>query len=130
MTTKTTHDRKVASAYAKFRSSRRFFALLGVVVLFWVGWNLVPGLPHFDSAEFGRLNLLLSMEASVTVGLVLLDGARQFADLMRELRYLHERLASVSTASHLGAQAGGKPSDHESPTNHAFGHTATRRVRN
>ncbi len=84
----------VGRAYAAFRGSTAFLWLLFAVVAGWIGWNLIPGLPHWDDPEFGRLNLFLSVEASVTVSLLLAWSDRQAA----AQRKLDERLLHLMEA--------------------------------
>jgi uncharacterized membrane protein len=87
-----------AAIYARLRTSWSF--VLGVVAIagFWITWNLLPGLPHFDDWEFGRLNLLLSIEASVGGVALLMVVERQARQHERQMRYMRDLIEAVRDA--------------------------------
>lgn len=87
------------NAYKKLRAGKIFLVGLCLFCTFWVGWNLTPGLPHFDDLSFGHLTLILSIEASVAMGFMTAAQEKQDADnLRRDLYLLH--MMEVVFASH------------------------------
>jgi uncharacterized membrane protein len=62
--------RRAAGYYARFRASPWFVISLFAIIVGWIGWNIWPGLVHFDDPEFGRLNLFLSTEASLASAVI------------------------------------------------------------
>lgn len=76
--------------FVKFRTSRAFVVTLAVVCGVWMVWNLIPGLPHFDGTDFGRLTMILSIEASLAASFILEDGARQTRLLMEVLNRIED----------------------------------------
>ncbi len=78
----------IARRYAAFRCGKWFFLALAGIVAFWTIWNSCPFLPHFDDSEFGRLNLFLSVEASLSVALLLIANERQEAAQREQLAHL------------------------------------------
>lgn len=87
-----------AALYARLRTSWGFVLGVIIIVAAWILWNLVPGIPHFDDPEFGRLNLLLSTEASVG-GVVLLmvveRQSKQHTDNLARMRSLIEAVRDL-----------------------------------
>jgi len=83
------------STYAKFRGSVWFLIVLAAIVGFWIIWNLIPGLPHFDDPEFGRLNLALSTEASLSVALLIIAGDKQDRLQRQQLVYMQHLLEAM-----------------------------------
>lgn len=88
--------------YAKFRSGRVFLIALASVISFWLLWNSLPGLPHFDS-DWGRLNTLLSIEASVSIGVMVMADQKvraiQIAQEKAEQERQIQMLAMMETQS-------------------------------
>ena len=84
-----------AALYARFRSSRGFLIALAVLVFGWIGWNEMPFVPHFDDGEFGRLNLFLSTEASLSVALLIMAGEKQEATQREQLRYIQHLMEAT-----------------------------------
>lgn len=87
-----------AALYARLRTSWSFALGVLVIVAIWVVWNIVPGIPHFDDPEFGRLNLLLSTEASVGGVVLLMVVERQARQHDRQLRYMQHLMEAVRDA--------------------------------
>lgn len=83
------------TGYARFRGSRAFLIALAATIAIWIAWNLIPGLPHFDDPEFGRLNLALSTEASLSVALLIMAGDKQETAQREQLRYLQHQAAAI-----------------------------------
>lgn len=81
-------ERRFSECYAHFRSSRLFLLLLCVFLAFWFGCNLIPSLPHFDRPGFGVLNVILSVEASLSVALLMAAAERQDEVQRRQLAYM------------------------------------------
>lgn len=80
-----------ARAYARFRGSRNFllglaaFIAAGLAAHFVLGWD----------ADFGALNLLLSMEASLSVALLMMWNERQDEAEAKRLEYLVHLMEAV-----------------------------------
>lgn len=53
-------EEKLADAITAFSGSMRFVYIHLAIYSLWIGWNLIPGLPHFDPSF-----VILAMEASV-----------------------------------------------------------------
>lgn len=86
-----------ANLYARFRGSTAFLAALAATITVWIGWNEMPGLPHFDDPEFGRLNLLLSTEASLSVALLIMANDKQNRAQQEILRQLLRLTETIKT---------------------------------
>ena len=77
-----TYDRDAfgvfAEQFARFMGTARFLMWMTVVVVFWIGWNILA--PHdlrFDDYPFIFLTLILSLQASYAAPLILLAQNRQ-----------------------------------------------------
>jgi uncharacterized membrane protein len=69
---------RFAETIARFIGTARFLVLQTVVVIVWVGWNIV--VPHrlrFDEYPFIFLTLALSLQAAYAAPLILLSQNRQ-----------------------------------------------------
>jgi uncharacterized membrane protein len=53
-------EEKIADRITAFTGSMRFVYLHLVIYGVWIGWNITPGIPHFDPSF-----VILAMEASV-----------------------------------------------------------------
>lgn len=84
-----------AYAYAKFRGSKIFLIVLASILFVWIGWNELPFLPHFDDEGFGRLNLFLSTEASLSVALLMMANDKQDALAKKQMEYQQHLLEAV-----------------------------------
>ena len=62
-----------AELYKNFRSGRAFFVALSTFIAVWVSIHFLTG---FDS-DWGTLNLLLSMEASISMSLFMAISDKQ-----------------------------------------------------
>lgn len=87
-----------ATLYARFRGSPAFPALLALCVASWMAWSFSVArglLPHSGAAdvpgEWGTLNCALSIEASVSTSLLLMDMARSEVLLRRQLARIEEQ---------------------------------------
>jgi uncharacterized membrane protein len=77
-----TYDRDAfgvfAEQFARFMGTARFLMWMTVVVIVWVGWNvLAPEHLRFDNYPFIFLTLILSLQASYAAPLILLAQNRQ-----------------------------------------------------
>ena len=84
---------RFARAYARIRNSKAFALGLATFIAIWVAFQAIPFLPHFD-ADFGKINFILSVEASL-VGAITLAGITGMLELLiglvRELRTMLHR---------------------------------------
>ncbi len=97
---------KSADWIAEFSGSIPFLGIHIILFAVWIGWNVLPGLAHFDSFPFGLLTMSVSLEAIILSVFVLLSQNRQVAkDRVRsdieyevnlkaelEVAHLHEKL--------------------------------------
>lgn len=81
-----------ARLYAAFRASIWFLALLVVFVSAWIAAHFVFGLDR----EFGALNLILSIEASLAVTMLIMANQRQDAAQRRQLEYMLHLMEAVA----------------------------------
>lgn len=84
-----------ALLYARFRGSMFFVWALGLFCAVWITWNTRSFLPHFDDQGFPLLTLILSIEASLSVALLIMDTARQEARDRRQQKYMLDLMESV-----------------------------------
>lgn len=70
---------KLADLIAKFSGSIVFLLINAAWFVFWVGWNTIPGLPHFDAYPFSFLTMVVSLEAIFLSIFVLISQNRQAA---------------------------------------------------
>lgn len=85
--------------FVYFRTSNFFIYSIILFISGWIIWNYIPGLPHFDSTEdFGHLNLLLSLEASIATVLLMRDNARS---RVREMKILESIQMSIAKLSNI-----------------------------
>ena len=75
-TAKSTSD-KAADIVAAFVGSWSFVAIMTVLMIGWIVWNILPILPHFDPPQFVLLNLCLSFIAGYTGPFVMMSQNRQ-----------------------------------------------------
>ncbi len=69
---------RFAETIARFIGTARFLVLQTVVVIVWVGWNIVaPPRLRFDQYPFIFLTLALSLQAAYAAPLILLAQNRQ-----------------------------------------------------
>lgn len=75
-----------AERFSHARMSYNFVIGVTVWIALWIGWNLLPGLPHFDpyvtgGAKFDLLNFLMSAEQCISNPLIWMGmGAAMLAD--------------------------------------------------
>lgn len=81
--------------FVKLRTSSAFPKLLAMFCGLWLLWNLIPGVPHFDGGEMGRLTLVLSIEASLAASFILEDGGRQTSLLLEVLKRIEGNVSKI-----------------------------------
>ena len=73
---KRTQSERLGDQIAMFVGS---FGFVGVHLLLfgvWIGWNMSPGVSHFDPSPFSLLGTVLAMEAIVLASFILMRQAR------------------------------------------------------
>lgn len=97
---------RIADVIAAFSGSILFLVLNAAWFAFWIIWNIVPGVRHFDPYPFGFLTMVVSLEAIFLSIFVLVSQNRQAAkDRLRadaeyevnlkaelEITHLHEKM--------------------------------------
>ena len=69
---------KWSEAIARFMGTAKFLVYMTIVILAWIGWNvLAPRNLRFDPYTFTFLTLVLSLQASYAAPLILLAQNRQ-----------------------------------------------------
>ena len=76
---KSTWPDVLADKIASFGGSWSFIVIFFSILVFWVIWNCIPGIPHFDAAPFILLNLVLSFLAGFQAPIILMSQNRQAA---------------------------------------------------
>lgn len=67
-----------SEGFARFMGTPKFIVYMTVIILFWLGWNvLAPQGWRFDPYTFTFLTLVLSLQASYAAPLILLAQNRQ-----------------------------------------------------
>jgi uncharacterized membrane protein len=107
-----TFGERLSDQLASFGGSWTFITLFGVVLLVWMGFNLVAaGRSDFDPYPFILLNLVLSCLAAIQAPIIMMSQKRQEAkDRLRsendyrvnlkaelEIRHLHEKMDHILT---------------------------------
>lgn len=85
-----------AAAYARLRTGRFFLIFLASLCGFWIAWNEIPGLPHFDDPAFGRLTLILSVEASLATSMLIMSNEKQEEAQKQSLLYIQHLMEAQS----------------------------------
>jgi uncharacterized membrane protein len=97
---------RIADVIAEFSGSITFLVLNAAWFAFWIIWNTIPSVPHFDPYPFGFLTMVVSLEAIFLSCFVLVSQNRQAAkDRVRadieyevnvkaelEVAHLHEKV--------------------------------------
>lgn len=79
MEIRSTPVEKAADMIAVFSGSITFLLLNATWFASWIGWNLLPGVHHFDPYPFGFLTMVVSLEAIFLSIFVLVSQNRQAA---------------------------------------------------
>ncbi len=80
-----------ATAYSKFRGSKMFFVALIAFVGFWLMFHFRYG---FDK-DFGELNMMLSIEASVSLAFFTMLGDAQASYQRQQAEYQKQMVEDV-----------------------------------
>jgi uncharacterized membrane protein len=67
----------VADLIATMISSKKFIAVMAIIILAWMAFNVAAGMLRFDSYPFVFLNLLLGLMAAFTGPLVMMSQSKQ-----------------------------------------------------
>lgn len=117
---------RFASAYAKFRGSPAFLIVLASYVLLWIVWNVacahgfLPQVLALDTpGDWGTLNVVLSIEASISMALLLMDNAKCEANQHQQLTTI-QHLAEASIIL-LEAERRRDPTAHGGPASECSG---------
>jgi uncharacterized membrane protein len=62
---------------ARFLGTGRYLVIQSGIIIIWIAYNAIPGLPHPDRYPFLLLTLALSLQASYAAPLILLAQNRQ-----------------------------------------------------
>jgi CRP/FNR family cyclic AMP-dependent transcriptional regulator len=93
---------RIADVIAEFSGSMTFLILNGLWFLIWIGWNSLPGVPHFDPYPFGFLTMVVSLEAIFLAIFVLISQNRQAAkDRLRAEAEYQVNLKAELEVAHL-----------------------------
>jgi CRP/FNR family transcriptional regulator, cyclic AMP receptor protein len=79
MQIRSTRIEHLADVIAEFSGSITFLLLNAIWFLFWIVWNTLPRVPHFDPYPFGFLTMVVSLEAIFLSIFVLVSQNRQAA---------------------------------------------------
>ena len=84
---KLTLGQRVADAMASKVGSWGFLIGQTIVLTGWIGANLMPGIPHWDSSPFILLNLVFSFASAYTAPVVLMSQNRQSDEERKKATY-------------------------------------------
>src|SRR5580700_9912003 len=97
-------------AYTRFRGGKAFFVSLSVGIAVWIIVN--ETIVRFDPS-YGKLNLLLSVEASVVTSMLLMAGQTNAEMQQKQLRYqLHITEALYAYITHKSPELIKKEIEH------------------
>lgn len=82
---------RFAQLYAKARGSTAFLVGLCVFAIVWISLSIITG---FDR-DHGLINLILSLEASISLAFFALVGEKQYQATMEMLKKIDAVLESV-----------------------------------
>lgn len=74
---KMSYSDRIADAVSSFVGSWPFLIIQSCIIIVWIIWNSVPGLPHFDEAPFILLTLILSLQAAYAAPIIMMSQNRQ-----------------------------------------------------
>ncbi len=72
-----TFGSRIADSLAKGMGSWRFIIIQTILVIFWMGLNLVGMIYHWDAYPFILLNLLFSTQAAYAAPIIMMSQNRQ-----------------------------------------------------
>lgn len=67
---------KIADKFAGMMGSWTFIIAQSAILAFWVTWNCIPHLPHWDEYPFIFLNLALSFQAAYAAPIIMMSQNR------------------------------------------------------
>lgn len=73
---KRTTGERLGDGIAAFVGSFGFVAVHVLLFSIWIGWNLIPGRPHFDPSPFSLLGTVVALEAIILASFILMRQAR------------------------------------------------------
>lgn len=79
---------RIAGLYTKVRTGKFFLIFLALFCGIWIGWNELTFLPKFDDSAFGRLTLILSVEASLATSMLIMANEKQETFQHQQLLYI------------------------------------------
>lgn len=95
--------------YAKFRGSSAFLWTLVATISIWLSWNSIPFLPHFAWLGVEQLNVFLSVEASMSVAILIMANEKtdrvqkqqleSLLNLVEAIKEMYERDLQSTTGS-------------------------------
>lgn len=68
---------KIADKIASFGGSWKFIVIMACTLTFWLIWNKLDGVPHFDKPPYILLNLLLSTTAAFQAPIIMMSQNRK-----------------------------------------------------
>lgn len=72
-------SQKMSDKVANLYGSWKFIIAQTLIMIVWIIWNSVDGLPHWDEAPYSQLNLILSFIAGYTGSFLQMSQNRQSA---------------------------------------------------
>ena len=101
-----TFSQRLADSVANGMGSWRFIIIQSIIVIIWMGLNVIGFLEHWDPYPYILLNLLFSTQAAYAAPIIMMSQNRQEAkDRLRsqhdyqinlkaelEIRHLHEKM--------------------------------------
>jgi uncharacterized membrane protein len=73
---KQTLGEKIADKFAGMMGSWNFIIIQSTILAFWVVWNCIPKVPHWDEYPFIFLNLALSFQAAYAAPIIMMSQNR------------------------------------------------------
>lgn len=86
-------DGKFAQLYAKARGSKAFLVGLCAFVFVWLAASVITGFDH----DHGLINLILSLEASISLAFFALVGEKQYQATMALLAEVRALLDAIKS---------------------------------
>jgi uncharacterized membrane protein len=97
---------------ARFLGTGRYLVIQSAIIVAWMVYNALPGVPHFDPFPYLFLTLALSLQAAYSAPLILLaqnrqddrdrvnlaDDRAQVAQTRSDIEYLARELAAIRLA--------------------------------
>ena len=96
---KLTLGQRVADAMANKVGSWGFLIGQTIVLTGWIGANLMPGIPHWDSSPFILLNLVFSFASAYTAPVVLMSQNRQSDEERKKADY--DRQVNIQASQNI-----------------------------